>query len=161
VENSAPKKAFGPYSLAVFTTSGMFKVVSVPRLLGSKSSDDYLKGNPATLGGPLTSKPTWSNTSRCSATSAFFFAFGKRSPHFERAKGGLCVQGEVMVRALLSRSLGALVANDWFCELSSDRPTYNCPNCKQLAMQFYAQMPDAPEREDAFRCCACGSTWEL
>src|SRR5688572_14485778 len=31
-----------------------------------------MKGNPDVPGGPLTSKPTWSNTSGCSATSAFF-----------------------------------------------------------------------------------------
>src|SRR6202030_1155025 len=32
-----------------------------------------MKGNPAVPGGLLTSKPTWSNASGCSATSAFFF----------------------------------------------------------------------------------------
>ncbi len=31
-----------------------------------------MKGNPTLLGGSLMSKPTWSNTSRCSTTSAFF-----------------------------------------------------------------------------------------
>ncbi len=35
-----------------------------------------MKGNLAVPGGPLTSKPTWLNTSRCSTTSAFFFASG-------------------------------------------------------------------------------------
>jgi hypothetical protein len=35
-----------------------------------------MKGNPAGPGGSLTSKPTWSNTSGCSATSAFYFACG-------------------------------------------------------------------------------------
>jgi hypothetical protein len=35
-----------------------------------------MKGNPAVPGGSLTSKPTWLNTSGCSPTSAFFFAFG-------------------------------------------------------------------------------------
>ena len=30
-----------------------------------------MKGNPAMLGGSLTSKPTWSHTSGCSTTSAF------------------------------------------------------------------------------------------
>jgi len=66
-----------------------------------------------------------------------------------------------MITALLSSRFGASVANDWFCDLSSDRPTYGCPTCKQQTMQFYAQIPGEPEREDAFRCCACGSTWEL
>jgi uncharacterized protein YbcI len=32
-----------------------------------------MKGNPAVPGGSLTSKPTWSNTSECSTTSAFLF----------------------------------------------------------------------------------------
>jgi hypothetical protein len=31
-----------------------------------------MKGNPAMLGGPLTSKPAWSNTLGCSTTPAFF-----------------------------------------------------------------------------------------
>ena len=31
-----------------------------------------MKGNPAVPGGPSTSKPTWSHTSGCSTTSAFF-----------------------------------------------------------------------------------------
>ncbi len=31
-----------------------------------------MKGNPALPGGPLTSKPAWSNTSGCSTTPAFF-----------------------------------------------------------------------------------------
>jgi hypothetical protein len=31
-----------------------------------------MKGNPAVLGSPLTSKPTWSDTSGCSTTSVFF-----------------------------------------------------------------------------------------
>jgi Protein of unknown function (DUF3309) len=31
-----------------------------------------VKGTPAPLEGPLTSKPTWPNTSGCSTTSAFF-----------------------------------------------------------------------------------------
>jgi hypothetical protein len=33
-----------------------------------------MKGNPAVPGGPLTSKPTWSNTFEGSTTSAFFLA---------------------------------------------------------------------------------------
>ena len=32
-----------------------------------------MKGNPAGPGGSLASKPTWSNTSGCSATPAFLF----------------------------------------------------------------------------------------
>ncbi len=33
-----------------------------------------MKGTPAKPGGSLTSKPAWSNTFGCSATSAFLFA---------------------------------------------------------------------------------------
>jgi hypothetical protein len=32
-----------------------------------------MKGSPARPGGSLASKPTWSNTGRCSTTSAFLF----------------------------------------------------------------------------------------
>jgi hypothetical protein len=39
-----------------------------------------MKSNPAAPGGQLTSKPTWSNTSGCSATSAFFVLVGRRRP---------------------------------------------------------------------------------
>src|SRR6478672_11727465 len=35
-----------------------------------------MRGNPAIPGGPLTSKPTWWNTSGCSTTSAFFSPCG-------------------------------------------------------------------------------------
>ena len=38
-----------------------------------------MKGNPAWPGGLLTSKPTWSNTFGCSATSAFLFRLPRRS----------------------------------------------------------------------------------
>ena len=44
------------------------------------SSDDYLNGSPVRPGGWLTSKPTWWNTSGCSATSAFFMTVGGSSP---------------------------------------------------------------------------------
>ena len=40
-----------------------------------------MKGNPALPGGLLKSKPTWSNSFGCSATSAFFFrGFGPSQP---------------------------------------------------------------------------------
>ena len=50
--------------------------------------------------------------------------------------GFFCAKGEVMTTALLPPKSGGLVVNDWFCELSSDRPADECPNCKQLAMCF-------------------------
>lgn len=66
-----------------------------------------------------------------------------------------------MTTTLLSAKSGGSVRNDWFCELSSDRPADECPNCKQLAMQFYTKIPGEPEQENVFRCCACGSTWQF
>jgi DNA-directed RNA polymerase subunit M/transcription elongation factor TFIIS len=51
--------------------------------------------------------------------------------------------------------------NDWHCQLSSDRPIYDCPKCKESGMQFFAQRLDMPGREDFFYCRACGSTWEM
>ena len=49
----------------------------------------------------------------------------------------------------------------WLCQLSSDRPTYACPNCKESGMQFFAERRDMPGREDFFYCHACGSNWEM
>jgi DNA-directed RNA polymerase subunit M/transcription elongation factor TFIIS len=66
-----------------------------------------------------------------------------------------------MIAALRSSESGGSVSNHWSCELSSDRPADECPNCKHVAMQFYAQMPDKPKHENVFRCCACGSTWQF
>ena len=66
-----------------------------------------------------------------------------------------------MTTALLPSMSDGSMASDWFCELSSNLPKYDCPNCKQLAMQLDSQIPSEPEREDVFRCCACGWTWEL
>ena len=47
-------------------------------------SDDLIKGIPASLGGSLKSKPMWSNTSGCSATSAFFALLGAVSGSTEK-----------------------------------------------------------------------------
>ena len=66
-----------------------------------------------------------------------------------------------MTTALLPQKSGESVANDRFCEMSSDRPADECPNCKQLAMCFYAHLPGETEQENVFRCCACGSTWQF
>src|ERR1017187_4357476 len=41
--------------------------------LRSNSSEDSVKGNPAGPGGSSRSKPTWSKSHGCSATSAFLF----------------------------------------------------------------------------------------
>jgi Protein of unknown function (DUF3309) len=54
-----------------------------------------MKGTPAALEGSLTSKPTWWNTSGCSATSAFFFDL---DPFFRTR---LCRKGAFMGLLLL------------------------------------------------------------
>jgi hypothetical protein len=51
--------------------------------------------------------------------------------------------------------------NDWLCRLAPDRPSYECPKCKEPSMQFFCQRLDMPGREDFFYCCACGSTYEI
>jgi len=76
-------------------------------------------------------------------------------------KGLGCAKGVFMVTTLLPPESGASVPNDWFCELSSDRSADECPNCKQLAMQFHAKIHGEPEQENVFRCCACGSIWQF
>ncbi len=45
--------------------------------------------------------------------------------------------------------------------VSSERPTYQCPECRQPAMQFYSQLPEDPRRTEVFCCCACGSLWDV
>ena len=50
---------------------------------------------------------------------------------------------------------------DWLGQLSSDRPIYDCPMCKESGMQFFSERRDMPGREDFFYCHACGSNWEL
>jgi hypothetical protein len=50
---------------------------------------------------------------------------------------------------------------DWCKALSLDRPIYDCPHCKQAAMQFYAQLPGEPDLKESFHCHACGSTWQV
>ena len=66
-----------------------------------------------------------------------------------------------MTTTPLSPKSGGSMASDWFCELSSDRPADECPNCKQLAMQFFANILDEPQQVNVFRCSACGSTWQF
>ena len=53
-----------------------------------------MRGNPAVPGGPLTSRPRWSNTSGRSTTSAFFRGGAVRSQmHVHPAKAGFRDQG--------------------------------------------------------------------
>ena len=49
-----------------------------------------MKGNPARPGGSLTSKPTWSNASRCSSTSVFFVC-GVRDQSSSRVRSAIDV----------------------------------------------------------------------
>jgi hypothetical protein len=42
--------------------------------MDAQSSDDWMKGNPATPGDPLPSKPAWPNTSWVFAHVGFFLA---------------------------------------------------------------------------------------
>jgi DNA-directed RNA polymerase subunit M/transcription elongation factor TFIIS len=52
-------------------------------------------------------------------------------------------------------------AHDWRHRLTPERPVYECPRCKEAAMQFFVERADKPGREDFYYCCACGSTWEV
>ena len=54
-----------------------------------------------------------------------------------------------------------VATSGWICPLSQDRPIYNCPKCKEEAMQFHHQLNDQPGREGFYRCCACGLFWEM
>ena len=50
---------------------------------------------------------------------------------------------------------------DWQMHIHSDRPVYECPNCKQSAMQYYVQSAEFPGRQDFYYCYACGSFWDI
>ena len=65
---------------------GAKPVLTLRARFGVKSTDDDLKGHPASSGIPLTSKPTWSNMSACSATSAYLSLVSRTAP---AAKDGL------------------------------------------------------------------------
>lgn len=47
--------------------------------LASESSEDWMKGNSVEPGGPLKSKPAWSDTCAYSTTSAFLFGVARSS----------------------------------------------------------------------------------
>jgi hypothetical protein len=55
----------------------------------------------------------------------------------------------------------AATPSGWLGQVSQDRPIYDCLDCKELAMQFHHQLGDQPDREDFFRCCACGRCWDM
>jgi DNA-directed RNA polymerase subunit M/transcription elongation factor TFIIS len=49
----------------------------------------------------------------------------------------------------------------WKAKIDPSRPTYECPRCKSLAMQFHAVDGQGDEqRTDSFICRACGSSWQ-
>ena len=61
-----------------------------------------MKGNPAVPGGSLKSKPTWSDTPGCSATSVFLFSAEKRDakgarPQTTSEKGGAVMGAKAQV----------------------------------------------------------------
>ena len=69
-----------------------------------------MKGNPAVPGGPLTSKPTWWNTSGYSTTSAFFALSFLNTP----LTTGVTIMGGKtdVVKGRLKEAAGALTGND-------------------------------------------------
>ncbi len=66
-----------------------------------------MRGNPAVPVGPSTSKPTWSNTLGCSATSVFF-VIGALAETLERPAGrtqiGQAFQPDVSLERLTYKS---------------------------------------------------------
>jgi DNA-directed RNA polymerase subunit M/transcription elongation factor TFIIS len=77
------------------------------------------------------------------------------------------VAERIRVPDLDSRPSGAVAVNEietsreWRSRLGEDRPVYDCPNCNQPALQFFAAHADYPERTEFFHCCACGTCWEI
>jgi hypothetical protein len=63
-----------------------------------------MKGNPAVSGSLLTSKPTWSNTSGCFATSAFLLVGAKRaqSPRRNRTDKTKATMAQQIARAAIA-----------------------------------------------------------
>ena len=59
-----------------------------------------MKSNSAVPGGSFASKPTWSNTFGCSATSAFFVLGGPR--RLELIGNGLAIDEVALMRLLFS-----------------------------------------------------------
>ena len=52
----------------------------------------------------------------------------------------------------------------WLRQPFNDRPLYNCPQCGEVAMQFFRTLPASSKSEkldNAFECCACGQKWEM
>jgi hypothetical protein len=56
-----------------------------------------MESNPAVPGGSLKSKPTWSNTSGCSATSAFFVFGVAGAPQRPRVNLGQSRKGRLIM----------------------------------------------------------------
>lgn len=53
------------------------------------------------------------------------------------------------------------LGEDWRNRLQLDRPIYDCPECKKLAMQYYMRSEEFPGRENFYYCYACGSLFEI
>jgi hypothetical protein len=55
-------------------------------------------------------------------------------------------------------------AKNWLREPSTGRPTYTCPACGELSLQFFhllAESPQSAERNESFVCFACGRSWQV
>jgi DNA-directed RNA polymerase subunit M/transcription elongation factor TFIIS len=53
---------------------------------------------------------------------------------------------------------------DWLSQPTADRPTYTCPKCGELSLQFFRTLlesPRCPERTNSFVCHACGRSWQM
>lgn len=52
----------------------------------------------------------------------------------------------------------------WLRQPAKDRPTYTCPICGEVYMQFFRTLPESqrcPERTNSFVCHACGRSWQM
>ena len=53
---------------------------------------------------------------------------------------------------------------NWLRQPGTDRPTYDCPQCSEPAMQCFRDLPEtslSPERTNSFVCFACGRSWQM
>ncbi len=71
-----------------------------------------------------------------------------------RMPGGALRADQVAVNGNPAASSGP-----WQARLSPDRPAYDCPECAEMAMQFYIKHELHPGRVDFFYCHACGGSW--
>ena len=88
-----------------------------------------MKGNSAVPGGSLKSKPTWSNTSQCSAASAFFvFGVAEMAVTTERGPWRISKKGDVM-KGFVKDIEDIAVKNDDFRQV-----LYTAKSCQLVVM---------------------------